>query len=123
MDKVLLKIKRQFTHDEAVQVLQNELKAARFKNGELLSTISEIQDCDKLIEENKLLKAEIEKLKATKKVKLTYKDLVEERFIELRKQNAALQKSNKRLRDEINIWRDKCLDFIAKESKIKVHDN
>lgn len=42
-EAILLKIKRDFTHDEAVTILQKELADAKFKIGELESEISELK--------------------------------------------------------------------------------
>lgn len=43
-ENVLLRIRRQYSKDEAVGVLIKELSDAKFKNGELLSEIAELKD-------------------------------------------------------------------------------
>lgn len=105
-EAVLLKIKRQFTKDEAVSVLLSELKSARFNNGELLSEVSELKN------ENDTLKEKIKELElqlSGSRLKLTKDDLKEERFIELNKKLVTQSKTIKTLRENMNAWMNSSL--------------
>ena len=105
MDAILLKIKRQFTHDEAVACLQSELKKVNFKNGELLSEIAELKDTLKRLDK---------KAPQQPRYKLTKEDLKEERFIQLNKKLDTQGKTIKRLKGDVDLWRSKWLNLSCK---------
>lgn len=109
-EAVLLKIKRQFTHDEAIAFLQAELAKSKFKNGELLSEVAELKHT------NHLQRLEIDKMgkELSKKLpKLTKEDLKEQKFIELNKKLTTQGSTIKRLREDVNLWRSKYLNLTS----------
>lgn len=120
-ESVLLKIKRQFTHDEAVTFLQGELQkvqaelqAANFKKGELISEVTELKHV------NQVKQLEIDKLNkqlASPRLKLTKADLKEERFIQMQKANSTLNKQIIYLKRSLNVWRNNFLELNAKVNK------
>lgn len=96
-DTVLLKIKRQFTHDEAIAFVQNELSKARFNNGELQSEIAELKDVVRKLN-RELLKP---------KVQLSREDLKDERIVKLNKKLSEQGEKIKKLQKEVIVWRDR----------------
>jgi hypothetical protein len=107
-DNVLLKIRRDYTHDEAINFVMESLRESKFRNGELLSENAELKYANKLLTiENDLLKKEINH----KNPKLTKEDVKEQRFVELNKKLIANGSEIKKLKSDVDLWRSKYLNL------------
>ncbi len=101
---VLLKLRRAYSKDEAFRFMDEELKKAMYENGLLKSENAEISF--ELKKTRKILNSA--------KSSLTKDDLKEARFVELRKQLKSKCDKIKRLTSDVNLWRSKYLNLIAK---------
>ncbi len=101
---VLLKLRRVYSKDEAFKFMDEELKKAKYENGLLKAENAEISF--ELKKARKILNAA--------KASLTKDDLKEARFVELRKQLKSKCDKIKRLTGDVNLWRSKYLNLIAK---------
>ncbi|MBC7417446.1 MAG: hypothetical protein H7325_04745 [Pedobacter sp.] len=105
-NNVLLKIKRQFTNDEAINFLKTELQKAQFKNGELLS------EKEELIHQNELLEKKIRNLEQQlqqPRFKLTNEDMKEQRIKEISDKIERKAAEVRKLQADVNLWRTKWL--------------
>lgn len=95
-DNVLLRIKRNYSQQEAVAVVIKKLKEAEFKNGVLLSEIAE-------------LKHEIEYLKnPTKEVKKKKKEWLKDDVIKsMHEEKLELQEKLRQKNREVEFWMGK----------------
>jgi len=107
-ENVLLKIKRDYSKDEATAVLLKELSDAKFKIGELTSEIEE-------------LKGEIIKLRMipTSNGKTKRQWLQDEIFTEVNETNKKNRKINNELRRELQTYKDKYFILLAKQNNQK----
>ena len=106
-DNVLLRIRRQYSKDEAIAVLNKRLSTAEFKNGELLSEIAELKN------EIQLLKNPPLQVGEKKKRKQWLKDDVIAKMNEEKKElhDKLLQKTR-----EAELWMSK---YFLSTNKIK----
>lgn len=109
---VLLKIYRQFTHDEAVALLKQEISGLQFKMGEQKSEIAELQDL------NKKYSKELLDAKNTIQVLNDCIDKKEEvqTIKDLRKGNQTISNKNKKLEADVKKWRDMYFNLVAKNN-------
>jgi peptidoglycan hydrolase CwlO-like protein len=109
MDTVLLKIKRAFTQDESVKYLMGELRKVKVEIGVKDSEISELKYLNNILNiENKNLSKKIKK-------QLSKEDLKEERFTEMNKELDTLRRKITKLNGDVDLWRSKWLNLIAKK--------
>lgn len=103
--EILLKIKREYSKDEAVAIVLSELKECKFKNGELLSEIDE-------------LKSEIDKLRMipTSNGRTKRQWLQDEIVVEVNKENKQFRKINSDLRRELQTYKDKYFILLSKQN-------
>lgn len=97
-EAILLKIKRDFTHVEAVNLLVKELSAARFKIGELESEVGE-------------LKHEINKPKEGKTAKQWKQD---DFFKELKEQLQRTMLKKRDMKKDCIMWQNKYLSLVSR---------
>ena len=95
-DNVLLRIKRDYSKDEAVAVINKKLKEAEFRNGVLLSEIAELKD-------------EIEYLKnPTQEIKKTRKQWLKDDVIKkMNEEKLELQEKLRQKNREVELWMGK----------------
>lgn len=97
-EAILLKIKRDFTHDEAVNLLVKELSAARFLLGELRSEVAE-------------LKYQLSKPKEGKTAKQWKQD---DFFKELKEQLNRTMLKKRDMKKDCIMWQNKYLSLVSR---------
>lgn len=96
-EDILMRLHRHYSKDEYVSLLKKEISTLNFRNGELISEVSELK-----FELNKYKNGIIKNNLKTKKV-WSRDELIkqyDERFIKQRQKNAQLEK-------DLNEWRNK----------------
>lgn len=102
MDSILLKIKRDFTTDEAIQCLFKRISELEIEMGILKSEVAEAQDVAERIKTERML---------TKK--LWTKD---EMFAHLHQENEQSKSNSKHYKKSMEEWRNKYFSLVVKES-------
>lgn len=92
---ILLKIHREFTHDEAVKTLEVEIKRLNYEIGVLKSEIAELNDLNT-------------KLKA----------LTSEEKVLLREETDDRKKKIKKLQNDVEDWRSKYFQLLASQRSL-----
>lgn len=105
-ESVLLRIKRQFTENEAINFLKHELSMCQFKCGELTSEIEELKHTIKL---QKHEAAKLNKTIHDKGRELLLSHAVDSRIAELNKKLTERGAEVKKLKDEIDLLRSRIL--------------
>jgi peptidoglycan hydrolase CwlO-like protein len=96
-ENVLLRIRRQYSKDEAVGVLIKELSDAKFKNGELLSEIAELKD-----------QIEVLKHGGLNKIKKKKKEWLKDDVIKsMHEEKLELQEKLRQKNREVELWMGK----------------
>lgn len=106
-NNTLLKIHREFGKDEAVAVLEQELKQARFRNGELKSELEEVRH---ELAETKRLREE----GVLKPLKMFTEEQV---YKNKNKQIQDLKESVAKQKREASFWQAKYMAEIQKQQK------
>lgn len=115
-DWPLLEIKRQYSHDEAVKALEQEISRLNFRIGEQKSEIDELRyKLNTRAKTGKVVEVIIEE--GTKKTKKAWSR--EEIVHQYEQEVATLQASNQRLQKEVSEWRNNYCNLLARTEKEK----
>lgn len=111
---VILKLRRDYTHDEAVAYLANVTKEREMEIGILRSDLAEAEHC--LGVETKLRKKAYQRVEDLTEELGKYKSgLKSDEAIQQTKHQAKLAiASRKKLKDDVRMWRDKYLSLLSK---------
>lgn len=114
-DRVLLRLRRQYSSDEAVALISAKLSEKEIEIGILKSEIDELKF---LLEKAKPLSDQSEQIEELKKQVKSHKTGLrkEERIVELKAQLRASSKSRKNMEKTLHIWQSK---FFEAERKLK----
>lgn len=114
-DRVLLRLRRQYSQDEAVALISAKLSEKEIEVGMLKSEIEELKF---LLEKSKSLLDQTAKIEELKKQIKSHKAGLrkDERVIELKNQLRASSKSRKNMEKTLHIWQSK---FFEIERKLK----
>lgn len=111
---VLLKIKRDYSKDESVNYLLGELKKVKFELGVKNSEICDLKhEVNILKNKNRILEKRVKK-----ENKVSLECTKDEWLTEINKELDKKRRSIVKLEGDLNLWRNKYLNEVAKNEKL-----
>lgn len=111
--RVLLRLRRQYSQDEAIALISAKLSEKEIEIGMLKSEVAELRF---LLEKSKSLIVQSDQFEALKQQVKNYKSGLrkDERIVELKNQLRASSKSRKNMEKTLHIWQSKFFDIERK---------